>query len=259
MSGVLNLQIQRILLAAAILVVWEYASRYFSLEFYISQPSLIGTRLVLWIADGSLFHHSIVTLIEAISGFAAGSIAGVAAGLLLGRAERLALLLDPFVMGFYSLPKIALAPLFVLWFGIDMQMKIMFVAVIVFLLVFLNTYTGVRNVSREQISIMKLMGANEQHLVRKLILPSAIVWVFVGLRLSVPYALIGAVVAEMIATNRGLGFLIAYHSGMFDTAGVLTALIAIMAIAMCLNALVRLAERLLMPWRQVHEGQEVVL
>jgi NitT/TauT family transport system permease protein len=255
----MTLNLQRIALAIGILVFWEFSSLYFALDFYISRPTDIGARLRDWVADGSLFWHASITLTEAIVGFVFGASAGVVAGLALGRAEKLALLLDPFVMGFYSLPKVALAPLFILWFGIDIAMKIIFVAVIVFLLVFLNTYTGVRNVSREQISILRLMGANERHLLTKVILPSAIVWVFAGLRLSVPYALIGAVVGEMIATNRGLGFLVSYHSGVFDTAGVLAALAAIVLIAMVLNGLVRFSERKLMPWREVHQQQEVVL
>lgn len=255
----MNINIQRAGIAAAFLALWEFLSRYLKLEFYVSRPSDIVSRLNDWILDGSLVWHASITLLEAISGFIIGSIAGVLAGLLLGRTERLARLLDPFVMGFYSLPKIALAPLFILWFGIDIQMKIVFVAVIVFLLVFLNTYTGVRNVSREQISILRLMGANERHLMSKVILPSAIVWVFAGLRLSVPYSLIGAVVGEMIATNRGLGYLVSYHSGIFDTAGVLASLAALVIIAMMLNGLVHHTERKLMPWREDHNRQEVVL
>ena len=255
----MKLLYQRLLVAIGLLVVWEVSSRYFALDFYISRPTAIFGRLIDWTLDGSLAWHTSITLVEAIVGFLAGSIAGVAAGLLMGRAERLAVILDPFIMAFYSLPKIALAPLFILWFGIDITMKIVFVAVIVFLLVFLNTYTGVRNVSREQISILRLMGANEQHLMSKVILPSAIVWVFAGLRLSVPYALVGAVIGEMVATNRGLGYLVSYHSGVFDTAGVLAALTAVMVIAMVLNGIVRFSERKLMPWREIHEKQEVVL
>lgn len=255
----MKLLLQRIALALGILLAWEVSSNVFDLDFYISRPSAIFSRLLAWSLDGSLAWHTWTTLVEAVVGFAAGATSGVVAGLLLGRAERLAVVVDPFIMAFYSLPKIALAPLFILWFGIGIMMKIVFVAVIVFLLVFLNTYTGVRNVSREQISIIRLMGANEHHLMSKVIFPSAMVWVFAGLRLSVPYALVGAIIGEMVATNRGLGYLVSYHSGLFDTAGVLAALAAVMAIAMALNGAVRFAERKLMPWREVHEQQEVVI
>src|SRR3546814_7195594 len=121
--------------------------------------------------------------------------------------------LDPFIMAFYSLPKGALAPLFILWIGIGMDMKIVLTAAIVFFLVFLNTYTGVRNVSRELIAILNLMGANEPQVLTKVVLPSAVTWVFAGLRISVPYALIGAIVGELMASNRGLGYLLVQAQG----------------------------------------------
>ena len=128
-----------------------------------------------------------------------------------------------------------------------------------FFLVFLNTYTGVRNVSRDQIAILRLMGAREHHLATKVILPSALVWVFTGLRLSVPYALIGTILGEMMATNKGLGFLLANTAATFDSAGTFATLVTIVVMSMCLNALVRVVERLMMPWRTAHDAQEISL
>lgn len=160
-------------------------------------------------------------------------------------------------MMFYSLPKVALAPLFVLWFGIWIDMKILLTATIVFFLVFLNTYTGVRAVSREQIAVLRLMGANERHVLFKVVLPPAVTWVFTGLRLSVPYALIGAIVGELIALNRGLGYLLADSAGQFDTTGVFIALIGIMFMAFCLNAAVKLLEIKAMPWRDPDSKREM--
>ncbi|MET0568493.1 MAG: ABC transporter permease subunit, partial [Hyphomicrobiaceae bacterium] len=137
--------------------------------------------------------------------------------------------------------------------------KITLTATVVFFLVFLNTYTGVRNVSRELESIMYLMGASERHVLTKVVLPSAITWVFAGLRISVPYALIGAIVGELIASNRGLGFLLANASGQFDTAGVFAALIVIMLLAFLLNMLVRAAEMWLMPWKTAESQRDVTI
>lgn len=124
---------------------------------------------------------------------------------------------------------------------------------------FLNTFTGVRSVSRELVTIVRLMGANERQVLGKIVLPSAITWVFTGLRISVPYALIGAIVGELIAANRGLGFVLANASGQFDTAGVFAALIAIMLLAFALNALVRFVERRLMPWKASEAAREVTI
>jgi NitT/TauT family transport system permease protein len=182
----LGLILARLGLAAALIIGWELLSTQRHLEFYLSKPTDVYTRLVVWVADGTLAGHLLATLYVALVGFFIGSLAGLAVGLVLGRATQVAKVLDPFLMAFYSMPKVALAPVFVLWFGVDTSMKIIFVAVVVFFLVFLNTYSGVRNVSRDQLTILRLMGANEADLMLKVVLPSALVCVFTGLRLSVP-------------------------------------------------------------------------
>jgi NitT/TauT family transport system permease protein len=247
----------RIAFLAAILIGWQYGSTILNITFFVSRPTDIAATFVRLVESGAFFYHLSITTIEASLGFLFGSAAGISAGLLLGRLTRLADVLDPFLMAFYSLPKVALAPLFILWFGIGIEMKVILAAATVFFLVFLNTYTGVRNVSVEQLAILRLMGAKERHLVTKVIVPSAFTWVFAGLRLSVPYALIGAVVGEIIAANRGVGYLLSDAAAQFDTAGVFAALIGIVGLAMIFNGFVRLAERLLMPWKIDERYQEV--
>ncbi|KMK64889.1 ABC transporter permease [Puniceibacterium sp. IMCC21224] len=240
-----------------VLVSWELASGRLASEFFISRPSAIAGQFFDWLISGTIFYHGAITLVEALSGFLLGGLIGMAVGVWLGRARLVAEVLDPFIMMFYSLPKVALAPLFVLWFGIGIDMKIYLTATIVFFLVFLNTYTGVRAVSREQIAILRLMGATERHVLFKVVLPSAITWVFTGLRLSVPYALIGAIVGELIASNRGLGYLLANSAGQFDTTGVFAALIGIMIMAFFLNAAVKIVENKAMPWRDTESSREM--
>ncbi len=249
----------RLVVLAMILVGWEVAAGRIVSEFFISRPLVIAQTLAGWIADGSLFFHAAITASEAFSGFLAGSLAGMTVGIVLGRARLLADIVDPFLMAFYSLPKVALAPLFVLWFGIGMDMKIVLTGTVVFFLVFLNTYTGVRNVSRELVAILSLMGARERHVLLKVVVPSAITWVFAGLRISVPYALIGAIVGELIASNRGLGFMLADAAGQFDTGGVFAALVAIMLLAFLLNTAVKYTERKAMPWKSAEDTREVTI
>lgn len=246
----------RVALVIGFLLVWELASGRLVPPLFISSPSVVAGKLWAIIANGKLAAHASYTAMHALAGFALGAAAGMIAGLALGRWHRLAEVLDPFLMGFYSVPKIALAPLFILWFGVGTEMKVLFVAMIVFLLVFLNTYTGVRNVSREQIAILKLMRASEAQLMTKVVLPSAVAWVFTGLRLSVPYALIGAIMSEMLASNRGLGYLLADASAQFDTGGAFAALVAIIVMAMLLNAAVRFAERKALPWKEAEAARE---
>jgi NitT/TauT family transport system permease protein len=255
----LKLNAMRLLLLAAIIGLWELSSGIIVPEFFVSKPSAIAKALGSWLAGGNLFFHIGITALEAFAGFLVGATIGVTVGVILGRIHLLAELLHPFILAFYSLPKIALAPLFILWIGIGIGMKITLTATVVFFLVFLNTYTGVRNVSRELESIMYLMGASERHVLTKVVLPSAITWVFAGLRISVPYALIGAIVGELIASNRGLGFLLANASGQFDTAGVFAALIVIMLLAFLLNMLVRAAEMWLMPWKTAESQRDVTI
>ncbi len=251
--------VYRVLLLVGLLLLWQLASGRLIPAFFISSPIAVARDLWSWTLDGTLLRNAWVTAVEAFGGFLLGSVLGVAVGVLLGRADRLADVLGPFINAFYSLPKVALAPLFVLWFGIGMDMKVIMTAAVVFFLVFLNTYTGVRNVSPELIAILRLMGANERHLLGKVILPSAVTWVFTGLRISVPYALIGAIVGELVAANQGLGFLLADSAGQFDTAGVFAALAAIMALSAALGGLVRLVERRAIPWKAAGGDREVTV
>ncbi len=251
------IQLYRLLFLSGLLAVWEGASRWFGAEFFISRPSAVAASLWVILNNGVFFYHAGITTLEAGLGFIAGSLAGLAIGLLLGRARVLADILDPFLTAFYSLPKVALAPLFILWFGIGLPMKVILTAAVVFFLVFLNTYSGVRNVSREQLAILRLMGAGERDLLAMVVIPSAFTWVFTGLKLSVPYALIGALVGEIIAANRGLGYLLSDAAAQFDTAGVFAALAGIVTLALILNAAVKQAERFLMPWKTRDADRDV--
>jgi len=247
----------RITLVVVFLAVWQFSSGRLVSPLFISAPMNVMSRLWDLAASGKLVYHASYTAFHALAGFALGALAGTALGVILGRLQWLAHILDPFLMGFYSLPKIALAPLFILWFGVGTEMKVLFVALIVFLLVFLNTYTGVRQVSREQVTILRLMQASEAQILRKVVLPSAITWMFAGLRLSVPYALIGAIMGEMLASNRGLGYVLSDATAQFDTAGAFAGLVAIIAMAVVFNATVRVAERLAMPWKGVESEREL--
>jgi len=255
----MKLFLGRVLLIGVLLALWEIASQTIADEFFISRPTVIAQKFVALVASGRLFYHGGITVVETLAGFVAGAAAGILVGLLLGRNEGLARLLDPILVAINSLPKVALAPLFIMWFGIGIGMKIILTATIVFFLVFINTYSGVRNVDPELVEILRLMGAKERHLIVKVIVPSALQWVFAGLQLSIPYALIGAVVGEIMAANRGLGFLLQDAAGQLDTGGVFAALLGIIGLALLLQWAVRLCERLLTPWKDVTREREIAV
>jgi NitT/TauT family transport system permease protein len=239
----------RLLILAAALVAWEIIGGDYVDTFWISQPSDIYAKLAKWLVSGTLGFQLAVTLQEMLIGFTIGAVAGLVTGFVLGRNEFLSRLLDPFIAAIYSLPKVALAPLFILWFGVDIKPKIVLAAVVVFFLVFYNTYAGVRDVDSDLVDMVRLMGGNRFQILFFVVLPSSLIWIFTGLKLAVPYALIGAVVGEIMASNRGIGYLIEASAGQFDTAGVFAALFVLMIISVTLNELLNRAEGFLLRWK----------
>jgi NitT/TauT family transport system permease protein len=234
--------------------VWEFASGRLIKPFWISSPSEIRRQLGTWIATGELWLHVEVTLTEALMGFTFGAVSGVAVGLALGLNRRLAAVLDPFIVAFYSLPKIALAPLFILWFGVGLTSKVVLATFVVFFLVFYNTYAGTLSVEAELVDVLRRMGARRSQIICKVILPSALIWIFTDMKSSVRYALIGAVVGKTMASNKGLGYLIEAAAGQYDTGGVFAALFVLMIIATGLHELLKQSERLMLRWKEDGNG-----
>lgn len=239
----------RVLFLVVLVIVWQFASGRIASPLFISSPLAVVKRLGDWINDGSLWFHTAITLQETLLGLLYGALVGIVAGLILGILPPIAKILDPFVIALYSIPKVALAPLFILWFGIGVEMKVILAAVTVFFLVFLNTLTGVREVDQNLINAVILMGGRRRDIVFKVIIPSATGYILTGLRIAIPYALIGAVIGELIASNRGLGYLIYSSVSDFDTAGVFAALLVLTVIAGLLNMVVNFIDHHTSRWK----------
>jgi NitT/TauT family transport system permease protein len=237
------------LLLLAFLGLWQFASDRLIDSFFISSPLAVVSKLHGWALDGTLWNAFSYTFQATAVGFVIGGLLGFGVGFVLGRSQLLARLLDPFITAIYCMPKIALAPLLIMWFGIGISSKVAMAALIVFFLVFLNTFAGVRDVQSVHLQSVRIMGANSWQELRFVVLPSAAAWVLTGLKVSVPYALIGAVVGEMISSNRGIGFLIGQASGLFDTAGVFAGLAILAFTGMGLNALLKRVERRALRWK----------
>ena len=241
----------QVTLGVFLLLLWQGASGRLIDNFFISNPVDVGTRLAGWIKDGSLFVHIWATVYATVMGFIVGSVGGILLGVWLGVSPFTSRLLNPYLSALNALPKVALAPLFVLWFGLGIESKIALAAVLVLFLVFLNTYAGVREVDQDLIDGARLMKATRTQVIMKVIIPSATSWMFAGLKISVPYALIGAVLGEMIAANRGLGYLVQFSGSQFDTAGVFAVLLVIALLAVVLNFLVEIVQHRMQRWRVV--------
>jgi NitT/TauT family transport system permease protein len=232
-----------------VLAAWEWVARAFHTEFWTSRPSAVAAELLRWGRSGDLASDLRLTLTEAGVGFLIGSVAGALVGFLLGWVRRLGALCEPFVLSLYTLPKIALAPLFVLWFGIGAVNKIMFAAMLVFFMVFFTTFQGVRQVDRDLVANARLLGASRWAIWTKIAIPYAAVWVFTGIRIGLPYALIGAIVGEFVAADAGVGFRIKEATSFFNTAAVFAGLVVLMAISLVLLGLLKVVELRALRWQ----------
>ncbi|WP_181832589.1 ABC transporter permease [Bosea caraganae] len=233
------------------LALWELTGRVFG-STWTSLPSQIAQRLLLW-GGTDLFRHVYVTLTEVFVGLALGTVAGVVAGLALGRTQTLALVLRPIIVTLYSVPLVTMAPLLILWFGLEMESKIVLVTVVVFFLMFFNTFAGVQSIDPLLVTTLDLMGATTLERYRKVIAPAAMAWIFSGIKIALPYALSAATTGELLGGSYGLGTLLSRAGSQFDMTGLYTALIVLLVIGILLSEGVAFVENHLLRWRHVAE------
>lgn len=226
----------RLLLALMLLALWQYQPSD-KLRFWMSGPLQIIGRLWTWLLDGSLWGNIGSTLLAMSLGYTIGTGVGVALGLLFGLVPRLHRVLSPYITALYAMPKIALAPLFVIVLGIGIESKVALVAITVFFLVLNSTLDGVRNVDRDLVRALSLMGATRSEVVRKVLIPATLPWIFTGMRIAVRYAFTNTLLAELIASNSGIGFMIEYYSGVFDATGTYAAILVLVIMSVGLTEL----------------------
>ncbi|WP_424134924.1 ABC transporter permease [Roseomonas chloroacetimidivorans] len=243
MPAWLSATLQRILLIGVVLAVWEVATDHYVDPFWVSQPSLIAARLWQMAASGDLVWHASATAWQALLGLLLGLVVGVLAGVLYAAFPRGAQLADPLVMGLYSVPRVAFAPLFIIWFGIGLLSKVMMAFSMVVFVYLLNTAQGLREVDRDLLDAMRSMRARPLWLLWHVRLPAILPWIFGATRIGLGLALVGSVLGELLGANRGLGWYVERSGGRLDTTGVMAGLIALMVIAVVGNEIVRLIER----------------
>jgi len=233
-----------------ILVAWYILTAIGVLPtFFFGEPLGVAERLYRWFATGVIWIHLGVTLLETGLAFVIGTTLGLAVGVWLALSPAASGLLDPYVKAFSAMPRIILAPIFTMWFGLGIWSKVALAVTLVFFVVFFSVYHGVRDVSPVLISNARMMGANARQLLRYVYLPSAMSWVFSSLHASVGMAFVGAVVGEYLGSARGVGFLILQAEGIFDINTVFAGMILLTVFALLLDSAVTIAEKRLMRWR----------
>jgi NitT/TauT family transport system permease protein len=226
--------------------VWENENRA---AFFFGEPLKIFAVIWVWFTEGAIYGHLWVTLQETALAFVIGSVLGLVVGLWLGLTPTASAILDPFITAMNAMPRVVLAPIFMVWFGLGIWSKVALGVTLVFFIVFFNVYQGVKEVSPVVLNNTVMLGANRRQLLRHVYLPSATSWVFSSLHTAVGMAFVGAVVGEYLGSARGVGYLIQQAEGAFDINTVFAGILVLTAFALILDFAVGRVERRLLVWR----------
>jgi sulfonate transport system permease protein len=247
----------RIGIIGGFLLLWEVASGRWVEPFLISSPSRIFASLITGFREGDLVQHTWVTFQEIAIGFPIGAISGIALGYGFGRSRFLAEIFEPIIIALNGIPRTAVAPLFIVWLGIGLWSKVGVVFLLTFFLNFFNTYTGMRQMDREYIDLASLMGVKGWKLTFRVIFPAISPYVFTGIRTSIPFAVIGAIVGEFVAATEGVGFFIRMSAGIFKTADVFVGIIILMIMVIVMDKIAEMVEKRALRWQTQTEHIQI--
>ena len=260
-----NARYWQIALLVVLIAGWHLASRDDKTAFFLGEPIQVAGRIWSWFlpfavpanplfpeglpGNADIYLHLGTTLLETVLAFGIGTALGLVCGLWLALAPTASLILDPYIKAANSMPRVILAPIFALWFGLGIWSKVALAVTLVFFIVFFNVYQGVREVSPVILANARMLGANQRQLLRTVYLPSATSWVFSSLHTSVGLAFVGAVVGEYLGSARGVGYLILQAEGTFDVNTVFAGIVVLTACALVLDGIVGAVEKRLMKWQ----------
>lgn len=260
-----NLRLWQVGLLVVLLLVWQLASRDEQIAFFLGEPVKVAGRVWSWFmpfgfgasflfpdglpGNADIYLHLGTTLLETVLAFGIGTVLGLACGLWLALAPTASAILDPYIKAANSMPRVILAPIFALWFGLGIWSKVALAVTLVFFIVFFNVYQGVKEVSPVVLANARMLGASQRQLLRTVYLPSATSWVFSSLHTSVGLAFVGAVVGEYLGSARGVGYLILQAEGTFDVNTVFAGIVVLTAFALVLDGIVGKLEKRLMKWQ----------
>jgi NitT/TauT family transport system permease protein len=253
--GRLRLISLQIGVAVVLLGLWHVVSTYpvmgdvKTIRFFFSTPLDVIARIVRFFVSGLIWRHLWITLSETMLAFVIGSVGGIVIGFWFARQPFVAAVFDPYVKMANALPRVVLAPIFMLWFGLGIWSKVALGVTLVFFIVFFNVYQGVKEVSPVVLANARMLGMNERQLLRHVYWPSALSWMFSSLHTSVGFALVGAVVGEYLGSAAGLGYLIHEAEGTFDVTGVFAGMVVLSIFVIVIDWVVTLVENRLLAWR----------
>lgn len=245
----------QILVGLVALLIWHVGSTvkifgvHFLPPFFFSTPTDVIARVYSMFASGKIWGHLYITLLETILAFVIGALGGIVVGFWFARKPLVAAVFDPYLKMLNALPRVVLAPIFMLWLGLGIWSKVALGVTLVFFIVFFNVYQGVKEVSPVVLSNARMMGMTERQLFRHVYWPSALSWMFSSLHTSVGFALVGAVVGEYLGSSAGLGYLIHQAEGVFDTTGVFAGMFILAIFVLAVDWVVTIVENRLLVWR----------
>ncbi|WP_292993718.1 ABC transporter permease [Nitrosomonas sp.] len=252
-----HLQVLRWSLIILLITIWEFSIKYGAIDvYYFSSPSLIFRNFQFWLEEDLIFKHLSVTLSEAGVGFISGLILGITLGFLFAANPRIDAILQPFITIMNAMPRIAFAPLIILWFGFGFLSKVVIVISLVFFVVFFNTYRGFKEINPILLKNAAVLGATRYQILRHIYLPATVSWTFASLRVSVGFAIIAAILGEYIGSSAGIGFLINNAQSNFDATGVMTGLALLTIVVAILDVLLKRIESHFTKWQVVDQSEE---
>jgi len=250
----------QLLLLAGLFLAWHvlavpgivppiYFDDPYKAAFFFGEPLKVLGRIWNWFVGGDIYRHLWVTLLETMLAFVIGTVSGIVIGIWLALAPTASAIFDPYIKALNAMPRVILAPIFFVWFGLGIASKVALGVTLVFFIVFFNVYQGVREVSPVVLANARMLGATQKQLLRYVYLPSAMSWVFASLHNSVGLAFVGAVVGEYLGSAEGVGYLILQAEGVFDINTVFAGILVLTAFALVLDGAVTLVEKRLMVWQ----------
>ncbi|SON56633.1 putative aliphatic sulfonates transport permease protein SsuC [Hartmannibacter diazotrophicus] len=249
----MNAMTERLIQIALLVVIvggWQLGVAMGFIDvFFFPAPIDIIKQVVAWVMETSFYHHVAITLTETVLGYIVGTGLGVAGGVWLGLSRSTARILDPFIKGLNAIPRVVLAPIFVLWLGLGLWSKVALAVTLVFFITFFNAMQGVREVNPVVLSNARILGAKRSDLLRHVYFPAAASWILSSLRTSVGFAVVGAIIGEYLGSSAGLGYLIAQAEGNFDAVGVFAGILILAVFVLVIDSILDVVERHLIKWR----------